>query len=660
MGAFFTNVQVRGSDVAIVADALRADADTRGMDALANDDAGAADRVVLVLPPEQGWITIYDEATEGQDIQSLEALAAASSRATESFAFTVCIHDSDILDLRLFDRGARVDRLDSDPTYYGSVRPSKKERAAKAGNAAAWFALLDNDPARRDRLAEAFASQSLFAESMLRAVCDVVGCEPMRAATGYRYAIQDGTELPDGTITLRFRLRQRPAYETTSDAPTELVTESFANGEIRFAVGDEVRCSLGARSTGRASKGLGVRAWGSVLERGLVAIERFEVVIGNVRDGAKHQNLAPREARSGEGGKMFVADLVDAAIPPGSAEPFAGFAPGMDVMKAMDEMMRARVHVNVVGLAVATGSGELGIGLTPLERSEGSAGTIVSIAIDPTFELPLRMRDRKQVSGENLSHLLRPLAEDSQLVAMIGCDTRTALGAAALAAIESVRSELPDDAKVDIATFFADGSRRPKVGSGKVKTMLRGKKLASLIEAIERESMVTVDAGPFAMSAGTTVLPQSESERVPWMLLSLACEGRDVEAVRARWTALIDAAMRDGSAMQATLGRAGWRANQMVGQAAYESACGMAHDVGTLRRWIEQWVRVPSNDRLWVSRALADRADRSAVAAVADEEQIGTAVRFTLRDRSRWLAFEEAISAILPTAEDSRAARKIG
>jgi hypothetical protein len=135
--------------------------------------------------------------------------------------------------------------------------------------------------------------------------------------------------------------------------------------------------------------------------------------------------------------------------------------------------------------------------------------------------------------------------------------------------------------------------------------------------------------------------------------VSIAVAGCDVEGIRARWTAIVDDAMQNGSALQAFLARAGWRADLVTMETPYEAACMIASDVGTLRRWTECWVRFPSNDRLWIARALAERLDAVRVATLADIEDRGAWVRYTLRDRSRWFDLEEVIAPLLATAEQS-------
>ncbi len=108
MGSFFTNVQVRTRDAARAIEALRAIAKKDGL--VATDDASGADRTMLVLA-EGDWISVYDEGCEGQNQDALDALAAALSKKTRGPAVTILVHDSDVLELRLFRDGKRIDRI---------------------------------------------------------------------------------------------------------------------------------------------------------------------------------------------------------------------------------------------------------------------------------------------------------------------------------------------------------------------------------------------------------------------------------------------------------------------------------------------------------------------------------------------------------------------
>ncbi|MCZ7679236.1 MAG: hypothetical protein M5U28_10965 [Sandaracinaceae bacterium] len=122
---------------------------------------------------------MFDERTESQDLASLEALGALLSRVTSSPAVSVLVHDSDVLDLRLYRDGARVDRYDSFPGYFEG-KASKKQKAAAAGHPERWSDLLAGGSV--EELRAAWTGEDLFAEGALARTCELIGCDPRRAS----------------------------------------------------------------------------------------------------------------------------------------------------------------------------------------------------------------------------------------------------------------------------------------------------------------------------------------------------------------------------------------------------------------------------------------------------------------------------------------------
>ena len=114
MGSFFTNVQVRvdarepeQSRRRIVA-ALRQWMTASGYIEVHDEDN--RERTFLVGPvTKHPWITIYDSATEGQSDSVLSELTTVLSAAMRGVAIAVLMHDSDVLELTLFEQGARQD-----------------------------------------------------------------------------------------------------------------------------------------------------------------------------------------------------------------------------------------------------------------------------------------------------------------------------------------------------------------------------------------------------------------------------------------------------------------------------------------------------------------------------------------------------------------------
>ena len=106
MGAFFTNIQIRrGPDVSAgtIERILDSMAGAAGMERCLGDQP--ADRTIVVRGGPGDWVSVYDEATEGQDTKLLDGLAKALSQGTNTHAVAVLVHDSDVLRLALFENG---------------------------------------------------------------------------------------------------------------------------------------------------------------------------------------------------------------------------------------------------------------------------------------------------------------------------------------------------------------------------------------------------------------------------------------------------------------------------------------------------------------------------------------------------------------------------
>ncbi len=672
MGAFFTSVQVHGDDLASVLSALRADAEEEGFDELG--DAEGADRSVIVLPAEAGWISIYDQASEGQDVALLERIAQRVSAALHTHCVTILVHDSDVLDLRLFGDGAALDEYDSIPDYFGSAR---KAKAALAGQPALWRELLI--AGTEEDLGNAFAGRPLFAERGLSAIAKLVGLDPRRAQTGYRYLLGDG-ELGKcapflAPTTLRFRRRERPAWERAATGAPKLTLHSHPGAPLELAVGDELRVGVSTLSAGGASRGLRVVLWGSAIDGGLARIERCEVLIGSVHAGARHRMVETHEARDTEGRVLVVAELEDAEIPAGPER--GGHAAGADFAAFLEAMQARTVHVNVVGRLARAGAGELYVGLTPIANTAGSDAARVELDVSAPLRRPLRAHGLDGMPGGS-SHLLRPLAGDAFWVFLAPIDaTRADVAALAETAIEALASLLPP-IRVETTAFPMEAGARPRTGKGRGSAPLQGKRLATLREAMEREASVSVTAireerpqGPERRTApgwtvvmGTGVLPDRMEARIPALAISVERASLDAPRQARVREVLEDCLARAiaAGALSGSITRAGQPISTSVDHTAYETACGIHGTMTNTRDWCRRWLRIPGDEVTYLAPVVAEHVEapaRKALTAVADlEDRADGSLLVRLRDRGDLDALERGLAAVLPDAAAAQAAQR--
>lgn len=638
MGSFFTNVQVRPGDgpespfAAAMIEAIVGAAD--GFEVV-EDEAGA-DRIVRVLPPDEGgWIAIYDLATESQDPVALDALGVLACEVAGAPAFSVTVHDSDILLLTLFEEGAVTDRYNSFPHYFDPPGTKPPEDNPDPGEPARWANALGVD-------AEALSTiwnDDVHAEVALHRTAELLNCSPERACLGFRYA----ETLPTETVSVALRSVARPAWETPASGPPRLELQASPAATLELAANDGFRTSVSCRNLGGAGRGLTLSVWGSAIEQGLVVIERFELLLGAPSASNTHHMLTPQKGTSREGPLLFVDDA-DLSVPAGSAAP-AAFAPGVDIQALMQAMQGASVHVNLVGTVEREGEGSLGVGFVPHDnRTDGQVGTKMNLRVGPELRKPLRFAGMPGMPVASSAPLLQPLAGRSRLGALLVFDAERD------AAVELSRAWVEEagaaDAQVNV--YRQDPKKTPKTRTGPLKAALA-------LRDMRNELMVMANGAGWGFAFGTGVLANHEEQRVITLMVSSSELAREPS-----WKARIDAAVQAGHLLQASLFRSDDQVS-LPGHTAYEAACRLSQTITTLRTWCSRWVRVPGNVALWLGPELGVRANdaRAAIEEVADVCTLGEGLRIELRDEAAMDRFEHALAELLPSAEDARAAMMV-
>jgi hypothetical protein len=111
MGHFYTNVTVKHDDAEMVARAV-----------------AEMHRYAVIAPPVDGFVMVYDLASERQD-GTLFDFARRLSLDLNSIAFAVMNHDDSVLYYWLFDCGQEIDRYNSRPDYF---EPSDDKQGGSA------------------------------------------------------------------------------------------------------------------------------------------------------------------------------------------------------------------------------------------------------------------------------------------------------------------------------------------------------------------------------------------------------------------------------------------------------------------------------------------------------------------------------------------------
>jgi hypothetical protein len=108
MGAFFTNFQVRSESPELVADTIKRLAKNRA----------------YVSSSKNGWVTVYEESADAQDLDRIQGLASKLSTRLGVPVFAFLVHDSDILLYWLYQGGELSDHYNSRPDYF--AEPGEK------------------------------------------------------------------------------------------------------------------------------------------------------------------------------------------------------------------------------------------------------------------------------------------------------------------------------------------------------------------------------------------------------------------------------------------------------------------------------------------------------------------------------------------------------
>ena len=183
MGAFFTNCQVRGSSTSAVSQALAKLVETRA----------------YISPAQNGWITVYAEATEEQDQKVLCRIAGGLSKVLQTDVFGFLVHDSDIAAYWLYCCGTLTDEFDSAPDYFGE-KVDAATRALVRGNPDVLLPLCVAGTTRAQIEAVIHPSDGfqLMAEQTLTDLAELLGIDETRITLGFNYFTEEGEEtLPD-------------------------------------------------------------------------------------------------------------------------------------------------------------------------------------------------------------------------------------------------------------------------------------------------------------------------------------------------------------------------------------------------------------------------------------------------------------------------------
>jgi len=180
MGAFYTNISLRGPSQETVAQSLQ-----------------HRDRVAFVSPSDGGAVVVYDQECDKQDQELLARLALDLSRELQCPALALLNHDDDILWYQLYERGKLVDEYDSCPSYFDPVAEPSGPVGGDAEKLCNAFGGEDVGVAEQILRKSGFEDGGYaFATDRHRDLAAAAGLPQFSVGSGYGSIEYD--ELPDG------------------------------------------------------------------------------------------------------------------------------------------------------------------------------------------------------------------------------------------------------------------------------------------------------------------------------------------------------------------------------------------------------------------------------------------------------------------------------
>lgn len=631
MGSFLGSVHVRTQDgLSTARDTLLA---LLAADSWAPTD-GPAERTLALVQGDR-WLHVYDDGCEGGDAVALDAAAGALSRALHTGAFSMIVHDSDFLMLRLYEDGADRGRWASDEA--AGVGRKKPDRAAWARQAATdaharaddarWAGVFEGDPVfAEERLGPLGA---LLGADVDRLNCRLAELPPAAETDG---AETDGAET-DGVVRIALRDSRRKA--PTASGPPRLALQ-MPPPPIQAAVDGTAHIGLAVANHGGPSQGL--RLWVEGAD-GIVLLDQLRLFTGGPRGGVEAQ--------------AFAGSHQDESLPLPCFEPLDPRSLGGGRMHAaMDRMFASQVTIGLTGRGLAPGTGTLVVHVQPLHPDGVGVSVPVPVTVQSTADRPLR------APADVHPTMLEALRGDTWLCALVaGPDVEALLGL-----VDAAAAHFPTDGKLHHAIFSAPSRSSgllamlqgamsgPKQGSAKAAGFWRGKRWQTLADAAreghqidlsfgERDGM---DAGTAQVLLGRGIIPSPDALPV----LAVCLRAGDLDAARDRLVLGIDG-LADRGLIQAVVTRWGSRTSNEL--SPYEAAC-QVHGQCTLdEAWLRRWLRAVGPGALWLGPDLRARVEEEALAQVAALTEVGPALRV---DITTLMPVEEALAAVLPSAQD--------
>ncbi len=674
MGAFFTNIQVYTGN-SHQDEIQNKVIETLRQRVLAGPyvEAGngeTVDRTILIGPVgSEPWLTILDEAIEEQDLNKLDALAGTLSLANLSSAVGVLIHDSEVLNLRLFRNGLIADNFCSDPHYFYEKLPSNQR--GTSGHPKLWREILAPGVTEAE-LRRIWNEQYSTAEDMLIDTARLLGWNSKQIFLSLKEVLEN--EL-SGFTCLRFRcLKQRTFYEEKIAGPPMLkVCGGMPN--IDLSVNEPLNLHFDVYNSGGAGSGLKVLIWGSALQQDSIKLEHIRLQYGQ-KDVRGNLEAVFKEKISPTGEKTIIASFPNFKINPGFEYPEmihpGRFLRQQDLKEQIDCWFDNLIHLFVAGQVLAPGNGKLYVVILPEQnRQDGQAEFITDLQITPPLRKPLRYHE-----NENIYQQLRTMEDSRVLFGMVILERINSK--VVREAFESWHDEITTNLQGYYETSLMRGiNHQPQIKYLKISRIKGGVRWQRLCQQIptctnfqcivrpnKKDKAVLQDLGTENFSSGFGIYNYpvyyqgiGEGDRpAPHMLFWVDLANLNVDErrrVNYSLKKIIDLIMLRINGIQAMMGT--WSSPPLdpaTNSTAYENACGI-YGYSASRKWCKQYLRGVSN-HLWLGSELQKQCIKNLnlIKNIAMVENVGHTLRIQLRPNNNLNDIERVLKPVLATQED--------
>lgn len=204
MGASQTNYHIRSNKVETVCAALQRSIRSRA----------------YVTQPVNGWISVYDEASDTQDEHELCRLSKALSKELKSVVFAFLVHDSDIFMYFLCDHARLVDQFNSRPDYFGEISPKEKTKWQGHPEIVCQYG---RGGAKPRSISKILRKDYVLEEEKAEAFARLLGIEGERTRVGFEHLASQENKIDLGGKVGKLTLVRRKGFDVLAKDLVEAV-----------------------------------------------------------------------------------------------------------------------------------------------------------------------------------------------------------------------------------------------------------------------------------------------------------------------------------------------------------------------------------------------------------------------------------------------------